>query len=452
MSVFAAGRAPLSAQAFGFKVLFCIAAVLYGRSRRYRSGDIRGPIRCLAEVACDRLAPCHHILKPFSNLSGAVSAGFTDLTESTIPRTHIRRDPRALSGVTMRKGVEKLEQLLTRADITEIMINGPRTFIEAQGKKQKSDLSFSEQEIGDIVQQLFVERGKTVSEHFPYADVTLDDGSRVNVIIPPLSRHGAALTIRKFSRELSGLEDLVKAGTLNQKMADFLTACLQGRLNILFSGGTGAGKTTTMEMLSRFIPQDERIITIEDTAELKLHHQDLVALETRRADAAGQGEVTLQDLIKNALRMRPDRIIIGEIRGAEALDFIQATATGHRGTLAVIHGSSPREIMARLETLILSSGINLPLAQIRQMLATSINIIVQQERFPDGRRRITHITEVVGLREQEIELRDLFRFEGSAPNPDGEPTGGFKIAITSFPKFYTDFVRHGILPENFFSR
>ncbi|NEV63033.1 CpaF family protein [Thiorhodococcus minor] len=349
----------------------------------------------------------------------------------------------------MNSGRAKLDQLLSRPDITEIMINGQRTFIEVQGKKQQSDLVFSEQDLAEIVEALFTKSGKAVSPRFPFADITLPDGARINVIIPPLSRYGTAITIRKFSQDLQGLDDLIAAGSMSRKMADFLVACLKGRLNILFSGGTGTGKTTTMEMLSRYIDERERIITIEDTAELKLHHDDWVALETRRGDEDGRGEVTLQDLIKNALRMRPDRIIIGEIRGEEALDYLQTMATGHRGTLAVVHGSSPREIMARLETMILTSGIDLPHVQIRQMLGTFIDIIVQQERFPDGVRRITHITEVAGVRQQDVELRDLFLYQGSEVRDS--PTGSFKTAISSFPRFYSDFVRCGLLSENFFA-
>jgi len=291
---------------------------------------------------------------------------------------------------------------------------------------------------------------KRVNEAVPYADVCLPDGSRANVIISPLARFGSAVTIRKFFAELKDLDDLIEQETLNRKMADFLIACIQGKLNLLFSGGTGAGKTTTMEMLSKHISEDERIVIIEDTAELKLHHRNLVSLETRTADEHGKGEISLQDLIKNSLRMRPDRIIIGEVRGSEALDMVQAMTTGHRGTLGVIHGSSPREVIGRMETLILSSGIRLPIEDIRKMLSQSLDIIIQQERFPDGVRRITHITEVRGISGRDIDLHDIFAFNIDGIK-DNKIIGNFHSVIKTYPQFYSEFLKRGLLREGIFS-
>jgi len=351
----------------------------------------------------------------------------------------------------MGTGRDKLNKLLDNSKITEIMINGSRgTFIEIAGIKSRLETVFSPEEIEDIVDEIFREAGKNVSTITPYADICMKDGSRANVIINPLSRFGTAITIRKFFSELNDLDDLIEQGTMSRKMADFLIACIRGKLNIIFSGGTGAGKTTTLEMLSQHISEQERIVTIEDTAELKLHHDNIVSLETRVPDETGKGEVTIQDLIKNSLRMRPDRIIVGEVRGSEALDMIQAMTTGHKGTMGVVHGSSPREVVSRIETMILSSGINLPLDDIRKMMVNSLDLIVQQERFSDGIRRITHITEVKGLYDRQIELHNLFAFVKLGTTPTGEVRGNFKPVIKNYPAFYSDFIKSGLINDTIF--
>ena len=351
----------------------------------------------------------------------------------------------------MGAGRDKLNKLLADPKITEIMINGARgTFIEIAGKKDKLDIIFSPEEIEDVIDEVFREAGKNVSKITPYADICMKDGSRANVIISPLARFGTSITIRKFFTELGDLDDLIEQGTLSRKMADFLIACIKGKLNIIFSGGTGAGKTTTLEMLSHYIPEQERIVTIEDTAELKLHHDNIVSLETRVPDEDGKGEVTLQDLIKNSLRMRPDRIIVGEVRGSEALDMIQAMTTGHKGTMGVVHGSSPREVVSRIETMILSSGIQLPHDEIRKMIVNSLDLVIQQERFSDGIRRITHITEVKGLHNGEIELHNLFAYIRQGSTPDGRVIGDYKPVIKNYPLFYSDFVKSGLLNDRVF--
>lgn len=351
----------------------------------------------------------------------------------------------------MTTGKEKLKKLLNDPKITEIMINGDNgVFIEKGGMKTQLDITFSHDETEEVIDWVFRDAGKNVSPITPYADICMEDGSRANVIIAPLARKGTSITIRKFFSELDDLDDLIEQGTMSRKMADFLIACVKGKLNIIFSGGTGAGKTTTMEMLSKHIPEQERVITIEDTAELKLHHQNIVSLETRVPDESGKGEVTLRDLIKNSLRMRPDRIIIGEVRGSEALDMIQAMTTGHKGTMGVVHGSSPREVVSRMETMILSSGIKLPLNDIRKMMVNSLDLIVQQERFSDGVRRITHITELRGLHERDIELHNLFAFVKQGTTPSGEVRGEFKSVIKTYPTFYSDFAKSGLLNEEAF--
>lgn len=352
----------------------------------------------------------------------------------------------------MTEGVKKIKKLLEDPAITEIMINGSAaTFIEKDGHKKNAGVTFSSQETEEVIDEIFRKSGKVVSSYFPYADICLEDSSRVNVIIKPLARMGTAITIRKFSQDIKSLDDLVSKGSMSEKMAQFLIACIKGGTSILFSGATGAGKTTTMEMLSYHIPEEERIILIEDTAELKLHHQNVVSLEARSPDKDGKGEVTLGDLIRNSLRMRPDRIIVGEVRGQEALDMIQAMSTGHKGTLAVIHGSSPQEVISRLETLILSSGIKLPIEEIKRLIANTIDIIVHQERFLDGVRRITHISEIRGLERGEISIQNLFIFKSQGKTPDGKIKGKFISSMRMYPKFFTEFQKLGLLDEKAFS-
>lgn len=352
----------------------------------------------------------------------------------------------------MAEGVAKINKLLSDAKITEIMINGPQaTWLEVGGKKYKIDVTFNDEDVKDIIEYFFKKEGKNISYYTPYGDVCTPDGSRINLITYPLARCGTTITIRKFDRQLHSLNDLVKLGTLNQKMAEFLIACVKGRINILFSGATGSGKTTTMEMLSHHIPEQERLITIEDTVELRLHQENLVPMETRTPDENGKGEVALRDLIRNALRMRPDRLIVGEVRGPEALDMIQAMSTGHRGTLGVIHANSPQDVASRMETLILSSGIKLPIEEIRRMIGNTLNVVVQQERSPDGIRRITHISEMRGLERNEVAIQDLFIFRREAKTAEGKIRGKFRTVMRNYPRFFPEFQRLGLLDDKAFS-
>jgi pilus assembly protein CpaF len=352
----------------------------------------------------------------------------------------------------MAQGIEKLQKLLSDPTITEIMINGPsQTWLEVGGKKFKIDVLFSKEDMDDVVEYYFKRVGKNISYYNPFGDVCTDDGSRLNIIQYPLARCGTTLTIRKFDRQLHSLDDLVAKGTLNEKMAEFLIACVKGRINVLFSGATGSGKTTTMEMLSHHIPEQERVVTIEDTAELRLHQENLVPMETRTPDQDGKGEVTLRDLIRNALRMRPDRIIVGEVRGPEALDMIQAMSTGHRGTLAVIHANSPQEVASRMETLILSSGIKLPIEEIRRLIGNTIHVVIQQERFPDGVRRITHISEMRGLERNEVAIQDLFVFRRLQKDAEGNIKGRFETVLRNYPRFFPEFQRLSLLDDKAFS-
>lgn len=352
----------------------------------------------------------------------------------------------------MGQGLDKLYKMLGDQGVTEIMINGSKnTFVEIGGLKKGSDLIFSEEDVKEIIDEIFIKAGKIIGYNNPFGDVCLADGTRINIITYPLARCGTSITVRKFDRGLTGIDDLVKEGTLNRKMADFLVSCVKGRVNILFSGATGAGKTTTMEMLSYHIPEQERIVSVEQMAELRLHQENLVNMETRTPDENDKGGVTMTDLIRNALRMRPDRIIVGEVTGPEALDMIQAMSTGHRGTLAVIHGNSPREIVSRLETLVLSSGIKLPVDEIRRMIGNTLNVIVQQERFSDGVRRITHISEARGVLRHEVALQDLFIFSRHGKTPDGKIKGKFRTVMAEYPLFFSDFQRLGLLDEKAFS-
>lgn len=352
----------------------------------------------------------------------------------------------------MADGAKKLTELLEDPKTTEIMINGPKAvFLEKDGKTFKADVGFSEEEIKDIIDNVFIKNGKIVTNNHPYADLCLEDGSRLNIILAPMSRCGTAITIRKFCQEIKSLDDLLQRDALSKNMADFLISCIKGKLNILFSGATGTGKTTTLEMLSYSIPDDERIVTIEDTAELQLHQPNLISLETRDADDKDKGEVTLKDLIKNSLRMRPDRLILGEVRGEEALDMIQAMATGHSGTLAVVHGSNPKDILGRIEAMVLSSGIKLPLEEIRKMLASTLDIIIQHHRFVDGSRRITHITEVRDIQQGEIVLQDLFVFMREGKTSEGKIKGSFKTVMKKYPKFFTDMRRMNLIDDKIFS-
>jgi len=313
-------------------------------------------------------------------------------------------------------GYGPIEEFLRDPTITEIMVNGYRdVYIERDGRISKTDKRFRDDgHLRRIIQKIVGQVGRRVDESSPYVDARLPDGSRVNVILPPLSVRGPALTIRKFAADPYTAEDLIDMKTLTQQARDFLEACVRGRLNVLVSGGTGVGKTTTLNVLSSFIPQSERILTIEDAAELKLDHEHIVSLEYRPANIEGKGEVTIRDLVRNALRMRPDRIIVGEIRGGEALDMLQAMNTGHDGSLSTVHCNSPRDGLSRVETMVLMAGVDLPVRAIREQVSRALHLIVHQSRLSDGTRRITHITEIQGMEGDVITLQNLYIFDYSA--------------------------------------
>lgn len=322
------------------------------------------------------------------------------------------------------RGLGPLEKLLADESISEIMVNGAKqVFIERKGKLVLSDVTFYDNEqLLNVIDRIVSPLGRHIDEANPMVDARLSDGSRVNAIIPPLSLKGPLLTIRKFSKNPLTIENLISYGSLTFKMAAFLEACVKGRLNIVVSGGTGSGKTTLLNVLSAYIPHDERIVTIEDAAEIQLQQKHVLTLEARPANLEGKGQITIRDLVRNALRMRPDRIVVGEVRGGEALDMLQAMNTGHDGSMTTGHANSTRDMLARLETMVLMAGMNLPIPAIRQQIASAIDVIVQQARLRDGSRKITSISEVLGMEGDIIVTQEIFTYDFG----DGRSPGRFR--------------------------
>jgi pilus assembly protein CpaF len=355
-------------------------------------------------------------------------------------------------------GYGPLEPFLRDDSVTEVMVNGgERIYIERGGKIELTDSTFvDDAHLLRIIDKIVSQVGRRVDEASPMVDARLPDGSRVNAIIPPLALRGPTLTIRKFSRDPYTMDDLINFDTLTAKSAHFLAACVQGKLNVLVSGGTGTGKTTTLNALSAYIPGDERIITIEDAAELQLQQDHVITLEARPPNIEGQGEVKIRELVRNALRMRPDRIIVGEVRGPETLDMLQAMNTGHEGSLTTIHANSPRDALARLETLVLTAGVELPLRAIREQVASAFDLLVQITRLVDGSRRISHVTEVLRMESDVITLQDIFL----ARPPDEESAAAqisrllSPLSCTGLkPHFLDKLAANGVtLPATFFQQ
>jgi pilus assembly protein CpaF len=320
-------------------------------------------------------------------------------------------------------GYGPIDALLRDDSVTEVMVNGfDHVYVERRGKIERSDVRFvDDSHVMRIIDKIVSQVGRRVDEASPMVDARLPDGSRVNAIIPPLALNGPTMTIRKFSRDPYTINDLITFGTLTARAAQFLAAAVKGKLNILVSGGTGTGKTTTLNAMSAFIPGDERIVTIEDAAELQLQQDHVITLESRPSNIEGSGEIRIRELVRNALRMRPDRIIVGEVRGAETLDMLQAMNTGHEGSLTTIHANSPRDALSRLETLVMTAGVELPHRAIREQIASAFDLLVQIQRLVDGSRRITHISEVVGMEADVVTLQDVFL---AAPPNEGEAHAG----------------------------
>ncbi len=334
-------------------------------------------------------------------------------------------------------GYGPIDKLLKDDDVTEVMVNGPESvYVERSGRIEKASSSFvDETHLRRIIDKIVGQVGRRIDESTPMVDARLPDGSRVNAVVHPLAIGGPFLTIRKFSRDPYQIDDLIRFGTLNAHAARFLQACIVGRLNVIVSGGTGTGKTTTLNVLSSFIPSDERIVTIEDAKELQLHQEHVLAMEARPPNIEGRGQVTIRDLVKNSLRMRPDRIVVGECRAGEALDMLQAMNTGHDGSITTVHSNSPRDTLSRIETMTLMSGFDLPIRAIREQMASALDVIVHLTRLRDGTRRVTHITEVQGMEGDVITLQDVFMFDfGMGVDEEGRFRGHLK-ATGVRPKF-----------------
>jgi pilus assembly protein CpaF len=342
-------------------------------------------------------------------------------------------------------GLGPLQRLLDDPTVTEIMVNGAdHLYVERRGRLVRTANGFrSEERLRRVIERIVSRVGRRIDESSPLVDARLPDGSRVNAIIPPLAVGGSSLTIRKFAKEPLRAHDLVEYGTLTADMTEILNACVNARLNIIISGGTGTGKTTLLNVLSSFIPADERIVTIEDAVELQLQQEHVVRLESRPSNIEGKGEVTIRDLVRNALRMRPDRIVVGECRGGESLDMLQAMNTGHDGSLSTVHANSPRDAIARLETLALMAGMDLPLRAVREQIASAVDVIIQVSRLRDGSRRVTHITEVLGMEGDTVTLQDAFAFEQAGVDLDGHVIGEAKYTGVR-PRFTDRFAELGI--------
>ena len=342
-------------------------------------------------------------------------------------------------------GLGPIEPLLQDETISEVMVNGPQdVYVEQAGRLKRVPVRFIDaRSLMSVIERIVTPLGRRIDEGAPMVDARLADGSRVNAIIPPLSLVGPVLTIRKFSKKRFDMDRLVDIGTMSQDMADFLKICVEHRRNIVVSGGTGSGKTTLLNALSDFIPDSERIVTIEDAAELRLSQQHVISLEARPANVEGKGHIAIRDLVRNSLRMRPDRIVVGECRGGEALDMLQAMNTGHDGSMTTGHANSPRDLLSRLEVMVLMSGMDLPVRAIREQISSAVDVVVQQSRFKDGKRRVTDIVEVRGMEGDTILLQTLFKFQQQGLDADGNSVGHFSGAGYP-PRFYENLLDAGV--------
>jgi len=358
---------------------------------------------------------------------------------------HLDRDELIEDVLNEALGLGPLETWLADDSVSEIMVNSPtQIYVEREGKLERVEKAFSSaQAVLGVIERIVAPLGRHIDESSPFVDARLPDGSRVNAIIPPLALKGPCITIRKFKRDLLGVDSLIGFGTLTPPMAQFLETCVKVRRNVVISGGTGSGKTTLLNVLAGYIPEQERIVSIEDAAELQLPQEHWIQLESRPANIEGKGQITIRDLVRNALRMRPDRIVVGECRGGEALDMLQAMNTGHDGSLTTLHANSTRDALARLETMVLMSGMELPVRAIREQIASAVNVILQQARFADGSRKVTAISEVSGMEQDVITMQDIFRFKQEGFDDQGAMVGRF-VATGFIPKFYDDLQQRGI--------
>jgi pilus assembly protein CpaF len=380
-----------------------------------------------------------------------------DVRDQLAQETGISRDDRqriALEIADDILGHGPLEKLLADDSVTEIMVNGPHEiWIERQGRLYETPVQFNdESHLRRIINKMVAQVGRRIDESSPMVDARLPDGSRVNAIIPPLSLSGPLVTIRKFGNKRLALDDMIQIGTLSQETVEFMQRCIRAQLNMLISGGTGSGKTTLLNALSAAIPDSERIVTIEDSAELRLNQRHVLRLESRPKDLAGENEVPIRDLLRNSLRMRPDRIIVGEVRGGEALDMLQAMNTGHDGSLSTVHANSPRDALARVETMVLMAGMDLPVRAIREQVSSALDAIVHLERLEDGSRRVTSISEVQRMESEVVTMQELFKFHVDEVTQDGMIVGSLRTTGLR-PTFMSKFEKRGIpLPLSLFQQ
>jgi pilus assembly protein CpaF len=378
-----------------------------------------------------------------------------DVRDQLAQETGISRDDRqriALEIADDILGHGPLEKLLADDSVTEIMVNGPHEiWIERQGRLYETQVQFNdESHLRRIVNKMVAQIGRRIDEGSPMVDARLPDGSRVNAIIPPLSLSGPLVTIRKFGKKRLTLDDMIQIGTLSQETVEFMQRCIRAQLNMLISGGTGSGKTTLLNALSAAIPDSERIVTIEDAAELRLNQRHVLRLESRPKDLAGENEVPIRELVRNSLRMRPDRIIVGEVRGMEALDMLQAMNTGHDGSLSTVHANSPRDALARIETMVLMAGVDLPVRAIREQVSSALDAIIHLERMEDGSRRVTSISEVQRMESEVVTMQELFKFQVDEVTPDGAIVGALRTTGLR-PTFLSKFEKRGVpLPLSLF--
>jgi pilus assembly protein CpaF len=424
-----------------------------------KANDPYGALKTAIHTACiAKLGPQLFTTETTEDLSERVLREVTEqlaLDRTPLTREERRRIVREITDDIL--GYGPLEPLLNDDSVTEVMVNNfDQIYVEREGKIERSVTTFADNaHLMRIIDKIVSQIGRRIDESSPMVDARLPDGSRVNAIIPPLSLKGPTLTIRKFARDPYTMDDLIGFGSITPKAAQFLAACARGKLNVLITGGTGTGKTTTLNAVSAFIPGDERIVTIEDAAELQLQQEHVITLEARPPNIEGQGEIRIRELVRNALRMRPDRIIVGEVRGAETLDMLQAMNTGHEGSLTTIHANSPRDALSRLETLVLTAGVDLPLRAIREQISSAFDLLVQITRLVDGSRRVSHVTEVLRMESEVITLQDIF----VAKPPDEETAVATNatrlmspLSCTGLkPHFLEKLATHGVvLPPTFF--
>lgn len=377
-----------------------------------------------------------YLLKSIEGLIDANAAGITRADRSRIQKE-------IYNNVV---GLGPLQPLLDDPDISEIMVNGPyNVYVERRGKLELSATVFKDNEhLLNIINRIVSSVGRRIDETSPMVDARLADGSRVNAVIPPVVLNGPTITIRKFSKNPLTVSDLIHKASVSPMMMSFLEACVKGKLNIIVSGGTGSGKTTLLNVLSSYIPDTDRIVTIEDAAELQLRQNHVVTMESRPANLEGAGQITIRELVRNALRMRPDRIVVGEVRSGETLDMLQAMNTGHDGSLTTAHANSPRDLMSRLETMVLMSGMELPIKAIREQVSSALDVIVHQARMKDGSRKVINITQVVGMEGDTITLQDLFVFKQQGLDSEGKITGNF-VSTGIRPTFLDKLISNGVL-------